>query len=269
MSDLIYLYGFIERPNGDGVNECKAKGLVILPYTDVAALVRYVPEEEFGERVLPDQIKNTQWLKDQLLLHEAILEEAMKTWTVVPLKWGTIFQTQTAVHQILMEQYEKIRDLLGKLKARQEWTVRVFVDWAKFEQWISQEDPVIQSLSRAITELPEGSAYLLNERRRLLAQELGQRKIETILQELVKALDNSADSSVRMDSVNTESLDSTKELVFQRAFLVRQERFSDFNRAVSSVAKSYRQGGVEVHLVGPFPPYYFSHLGWEGSDARD
>lgn len=268
MSDLIYLYGFIDRPNGEAISQWTSQGLFVIPYTDVAVLVRYVPEEEFGEAVLNERMKDVKWLENQLWAHERVLEGVMKEQTVVPLKWGTLFRTQESAQRVLVDQYSAIRGLINRLKGRQEWTVRVYLHRERLNEIAKAQDPQIQRLLTQVSKLPEGTAYLMSERIKLLTQEAGQRMLEAALQEFLSQLTKNVEDSAVSDPVGGTSNSEGQELVFQRVFLVAGEKLQGFSDAISGAAKKWRQQGFEIHQVGPFPPYYFSHLELKGSQSH-
>jgi len=268
MGDLIYLYGFMDRPNGETISQWISQGLFVIPYTDVAALVRYVPEEEFGEAVLNERMKDVKWLENQLWAHEKILEQVMKEQTIIPLKWGTIFRSQQAVQRILEDQHSVIRELLEKLRGRQEWTVRVYLQRERLNEIAKAQDPQIQRLATQVSKLSEGTAYLMSERIKLLTKEAGQRMLEAVLQEFLNQLTKNVEDSAVSDPVGGTSNPDGQELVFQRVFLVAGEKLQGFSDAISEAAKKWRQQGFEIHQVGPFPPYYFSHLELKGSQSR-
>lgn len=268
MGDLIYLYGFIDRPNGEAISQWTSQGLFVIPYTDVAVLVRYVPEEEFGEAVLNERMKDIKWLENQLWSHEKVLEQVMQKQTVVPLKWGTLFRTQESVQKVLVEQYSAIRGLIARLKGRQEWTVRVYLRRERLDEIAKLEDPQIQRLATQVSQLSEGTAYLMSERIKLLTKEAGQRMLEAVLQEFLNQIAKYAEDSAVSDPVGGASNAGGQELVFQRVFLVASEKLQGFSDAICEAAKKWRQQGFEIHQVGPFPPYYFSHLELKGSQSH-
>ena len=258
MGTLIQLYGFVEY---DGTEfRFPGDGLFLIPYQGIACLARRVPEEEFAEAALEERLKDTEWLKVQLMEQEEALERVMKVCTVVPLKWGALFRTEEAVQGMIKERYNTIRELLGKLKDREEWTVRATVDRGKLQEVAGAEDREIQRLQASIERLPSGTAYLLNERLKLLKEEAVQRAIDGVIQEIYAQIMIHAEASATAEPVRGATDLESKELVFQMAFLVPKERMPGFTQAVLQEARQRKPQGFEVQQVGPFPPYYFCNL---------
>lgn len=258
MGILIQLYGFVEHDGGEF--SLPGKGIFIIPYEKVACLARRVSEEEFGEGVLEEHLKDLEWFKRELVEQEEVLERVMKTCTVIPLKWGAFFRTEEAVIENLKAQYEAIRELLGKLKDREEWTVRAHVNRGKLEAFTVQNDPQIRRLQSAIEKLPQGTAYLLTERVKLLEEKALQRAIDETIQQIYAQIMLHAEASAAAEPVHGADDPQGKELVFQMAFLVPKERRPGFSHAVMKEASGWQSQGFEIHQVGPFPPYYFCHL---------
>jgi len=258
MGTLIQLYGFVQY---DGTEfRFPGNGLFLIPYQDIACLARRVPEEEFAEAALEERLKDTEWLKEQLVEQEEALERVMKACTVVPLKWGALFRTEEAVQGMIKGCYNTIRELLEKLEGREEWTVRATVDRGKLQEVAGAEDREIQRLQASIERLPSGTAYLLNERLKLLKEEAVQRAIDGMIQEIYAQIMIHAEASATAEPVRSAADPEGKELVFQMAFLVSKERMPGFTKAVLQEARQRKPQGFEVQQVGPFPPYYFCNL---------
>lgn len=258
MRPLIQLVGFVKYKGGEF--SLPGKGLFLIPYEEVACLARRVPEEEFGEGVLQEHLKDLEWFKRELVEQEEILERVMKISTVIPLKWGTFFRTEEAVIEILKAQYEAVRELLGKLKGREEWTVRATMDRGKLEAFIIQNDPEIRQLQSTTEKLSPGIAYLLTERLKLLKEKALKRAIDEITQEIYAQVMPHAEASATAEPVHGTDDLQRKELVFQMVFLIPNEKHSGFSHAVLKEASRWQPQGFEIHQVGPFPPYYFCHL---------
>ncbi|MBI1953449.1 MAG: GvpL/GvpF family gas vesicle protein [Candidatus Omnitrophica bacterium] len=267
MGELVQLYGFVEYGGGDF--RFPASHLFLIPYLDIACLARRVSEEEFAQGALQERLKDTKWLKVQLMEQEEALERIMKACTVVPLKWGALFRTVEAAQGMLKERYETVRELLKKLKGREEWTVRASVDRGRLQEAAALEDPEIQRLRATIEKMPPGTAYLLTERLKLLTEEVGQRTIDAMLQEFFAHMMRYAEASTTAEPVRGADDPEDKELIFQMAFLVPQERVPGFTQAVLQEARQRHAQGFEIQQVGPFPPYYFCNLELKGAQAHD
>jgi hypothetical protein len=267
MGELIQVYGFVEYGGGDF--RFPANHLFLIPYLEIACLARRVPEEEFAEGALQERLKDTEWLKGQLMEQEEALERVMKACTVVPLKWGALFRSEEAVQGMLKEQYEPIRELLGKLKGKEEWTVRASVDRGRLQEAAALEDPEIQRLQAAIEKMPPGTAYLLNERLKLLKEEVVQRATDGAIQEIYAQIMIHAEASAAAEPVRGAADPEGQELVFQMAFLVPKEKVPGFTQAVLQEARQRHAEGFEIQQVGPFPPYYFCNLELKECQAHE
>lgn len=255
--ELIQAFGFTENREGE---ERWDPGVFLLPYRDVACLARRVPEAEFGEGILSERLKDLEWMNTQVLTHERILEEAMKTRTVIPLKWGALFRNPEAVQEVMASRYPTIQAQLGKLKGRTEWTVKVLVDSKQLNACMSATHPAIQRLKSEMEQQPSGTAYLLKERLKLLTKEVGQERIQEVIQVLYGELMRHAEASASADPVGEPTPPNGLELAFQMVFLVRRENQPSFSEAILQAARRWKAQGFELYQVGPFPAYYFSQL---------
>ncbi len=258
MSTLIQVYGFVEYKGTEF--SLPGKALFLIPCEEVAGLARRVPEEDYGEKALQERLKDSEWLKKDLVDQEEVLERVMKVCTVIPLKWGAFFHTEETVQEMLKARYKAIRDLLEKLKDREEWTVRATLDPGKLEAFTVQNDPEIRQLQGSAEKLPPGIAYLLTERLKLLKEKALQRTVDETVQQIYAQVMPHVEASATAEPVHGADDLQGMELVFQMAFLVSKEKRSGFTQAVLKEASRWQPQGFEIHQVGPFPPYYFCHL---------
>lgn len=234
-----YVYGVTwadgaRRSAGAGIGDA---AVGVLEHGELAALVSEVPSPDVRAR------------RRDLLRHADVLREAFERQTVVPLGFGTVFDSgEDVVAELLEPRYEELVALLQRLEGLVELTVRAFYDDEAVLTEIVREDPEVAALrSRAdpSVQVRLGEA---------VAQALGARR-EADAGEIVAAL-----TALSRDVVVEERVAEFE--VVRAAFLVERAAVSEFDARLEDVA-SRRRDVLRVKLTGPLPPHHFVAERWD------
>jgi len=137
--ELIYLYCVTdETPDLRAITSLVH--LYWIAHRDLCAVVGNVPELEFNEVALHQNVNNMEWLKLKVMFHEGVIENVMKRQTVVPFKFATIFRNHNSLTTCLEHNYNHLQTMLLNLKGREEWGVKVYCDRRKLQAALIDED---------------------------------------------------------------------------------------------------------------------------------
>ena len=82
-------------------------------YKDIAAVVSDTPIE------VPDATR------ENVLAHERVNESVMRTHTVIPMSFGTVFKTPNDIVELLRGAYDAFTDVLGKMEDKLEFGLKL------------------------------------------------------------------------------------------------------------------------------------------------
>lgn len=226
---------------GDGNSE-----VYTIPYQEIAGVVSDTRQVDFSSL-----LKET--LAQFLVKHQAMIEQVMKTHTVIPVKFGTFLESEESVKGILRKGYPRLQALLGQMEGKIE--LDLVATWRDVKQElvkISQEDPKIRQFKEAIEKKPPDKG--LQDRiaigvmlKEALDQKRGQLQVQML--ELLKA---QAERLQPHDLMNDE-------MVLNCACLIDRGREEQFDRALHDLDSQF-QGEINFRCVGPLPPYSFSTI---------
>jgi hypothetical protein len=207
---------------------------------DVAALTSDVPRARVRAR------------RSDLLTHFDVLGDAFEHGTVLPLRFGIVFDDEASlVEAFLSPRHDELAALLRELRNRVE--LRVTADY-RAEAILSevvQENGRIARLREATRDTAGQHPAALLELGELVATEL-QARTRRDAQALLERL--------RPLSLDYELDEQPIEYrVLRGSFLVERRRLGVFEAALSRVAEA-RHGTIDVKLVGPLPPHSFVAL---------
>ena len=250
----IYVYGLVPSDTAptlfaDARGVERAQPVVLVAGEGVAAVTSGVPLAEFGREALESNLQDPVWLEEKIRAHDAVLAAAVGRTTVVPFRFGVIYENEGHVRAMLAERRD-LADTLTRLAGKVELGVNGYFDRNRLRERIAAERaPAAAEAS--------GRAYM--ERRQL------EREIETAVGEFAATTADAvhdrlaaAAEGARVSPLRPSSGEGTREMLLNGAYLVSADAEGAFRDAVEEVAAHYADHGVVLEVTGPWPPYNFA-----------
>lgn len=229
-----------------------------LKYQELTAIVSGVSLEQFGEESLTKKIQNLSWLEEKVYLHQAVIEQALKEGTVLPMKFCTIFSSEDRLREALKENYKCYVNIVQKLTGKEEWGLKIFFNPDLLKSQICQVSNKVKELKEQITVTDAGKAYLLQKKlNKMISEEINAKSTEFVQDSWEKLLPW-AEQAVQNNLVGQEVSGRKEENIMNAVFLVAKEKLLGFNSIVHDLASQYGPFGLELVLSGPWPPYNFT-----------
>ncbi len=223
---------------------------------ELAALVSRVPLGEFGEDALRQNLNDLDWLERVARAHESVLERALESGTIVPLRICTIFADEQGLARMLAERGSALDTALNALEGRQEWGVKLLVDRAALEAAARERAP------DAIDDEREGArgaggAYMLRRRQERRLREEADRLAGSLAEDVHARLQDWAADAVVNPPQNPELSGHEGDMLLNAAYLVEAAKVERFHELVAELRERHRELGARLELTGPWPPYNF------------
>jgi hypothetical protein len=183
--------------------------------------------------------------------HWRVLEEASKSATVLPVRFGTVMEGDDAVRRRLLEPNgEALTGLLAELAGRVQLNVSGDYDEDGLLREIVRASPTIAALRERVKKVSETAGYYDRIKMgELVATEVGRRREEDTALALERLEPLAATARVEEPS--------TPNAAFKLAFLVESGAVDKFSEAVGKLREELG-GRVALRYVGPLPPYSFA-----------
>jgi gas vesicle protein GvpL/GvpF len=183
--------------------------------------------------------------------HWRVLEEAAKGATVLPVRFGTVMESDSALREDLLEHNApRLTDIMRQLAGRVQLSVKGHYDETELLREVVAASPSIAALRDRTRALPDEAAYHDHIRLgEMVAGEIARRREG----DTRRALDLLEPFAVAAHAEPVAGADAA----FDLAFLVERTGVDAFSGAV--VALGDEVGGrIGIRYVGPLPPYSFA-----------
>jgi Gas vesicle synthesis protein GvpL/GvpF len=205
----------------------------------------------------PDEVLDA--TRENVLAHERVNETVLKSFTVIPMSFGTVFKTRDDIVELLRGAYEAFRDVLDKMQDKLEFGLKVLWDRDVMIREIENDDEDIRRLKNEISAV-RGSSYFAR-------MQYG-RQIEAALQ--VRSEQYVADIFAQLRDVSVAARANKpigEKMIMNAAFLVSRDKETAFDAKVKEVGALYDK--LNFRYTGPWPPYNFVNIRLKLERARE
>ena len=226
---------------------------------DLAALTSQVPLASYNEASLAEHLSDAGWTAARAMRHETIAEYVAKRAGIVPLRFGTIYLERAGIERMLSDKGRELREILERLRGREEWGVNVFCDQSVLLSSITSVSPVLRELTERAAQASPGQSYLMQKRIDALKVDEARAALNRIIEAIEKALTDQSDDAKRLRVLKVEATEHG-ELKAKFAFLVTKSSFDAFRDAAERLAQEHQAAGLRLELTGPWPAYNFTQI---------
>ena len=265
--DGLYLYCIREKTDTPcfstkGIDE--KEEVFVIPFRELEAVVSKVSFEEFAsEEIQKKAQEDLNWIKEKAIAHEKVIEEAMrkddKVLSLIPMRFGTIFKERAGLEETLNKDYLKIREVLDRIRGKQEWSVKVYLkEREKFEQVIKDKNETIKEKEKEIASLPEGLAFFMEEElKEIIAKEIN-KELNNFAEDIFERLKDFSFDLAKGKLLEKELTGKEKPMVLNVSCLILEDRIEDFKKGVEALDQGINTKGFYLEHSGPWPVYNFS-----------
>ncbi len=190
--------------------------------------------------------------RENLLAHEKAIEEVMKEYTVLPVRFVTIAEDEETVKRILEEEYDRFKDLLDKIKGKKEMGLKAIFNGDDIYKDILEKYEDIKVLKEKIAAFsPEKSHYERMEIGKMVEQAL-EKEREICKKDILDALSPLAQDAKVNDTYG-------ERMIINAAFLIEKDREVEFDQRVNALSERYGDK-IRYKYVGTIPPFNFVNL---------
>lgn len=190
--------------------------------------------------------------RENALAHEHVIELVMKTHTIIPMSFGTVFRTDDDIREVLKSIYASLKDVLEQMAGKVEFGIKVAWDRERIIEELKRDDEEIHRFHQELTKKHLQSTYFARmQLGRMIDKAMVERSAEFV-REIYEGL-----RSVCVASRDNKPIGD--KMIMNAAFLIQRERESDFDTAVNKIARKFGER-LNFKYTGPWPPYNFVNI---------
>lgn len=256
----VYLYCFARS---DALSEFVSPGVDGRPgvrpirYRGIAAVCSQAPLDEFRTDAPRDSEPDAEWLIPRACRHEAVVEEAMESSPVLPVRFGALFSSPQVVEALLARQAPQIERFLAYAAGKQEWAVKGFLQTKIAIDWVLDSQPMAAAALTHDLSVSPGKSYFQQKQRRTVAEREVAQWGRTVAAEILESLKEFAVESRSLKLQSAKLAGSADEMTLNLAFLVATGRVNEFRSRLEALGANYRERGLTLACTGPWPPFSF------------
>ena len=241
-----YIYGIIRHagpldygPIGIGK---RADSVYAINFKDISAVVSNSPVIIYEAR------------RVNMVAHEKVLEEIMKQFTVLPVRFSTISEhdDDSGILRILEKEYDKFNDLLTKMEGKKELGLKILGHEAPIYESIVEKYDEIRIMRGKLMGLPADKTHYQR-------MKVGEMVVEALKKEtsnyknLILDILKPLAEDVKINDNYGEMM------ILNSAFLIKNTTEPEFDKAVNDLDEKFGRF-MTFKYVGTLPPYNFVNL---------
>lgn len=219
-----------------------------ITFDDIAAVVSHSPVKDYPvSRV-------------NMLTHQKVLELLMDSYTVLPVKFGTVAEgnaerevSERIRLEVLERRYKELRGLLDKMEGKIELGLKCL--WTNMETIYAELVQQHSDIRLLKTKIARGHPVKTRDQRVTLGERVKKALDAKRAKEQTDILRQLKPLCVDLEKASTFG----DNMVTNTAFLVREEKVAEFDAVVNQVGSGL-DGRMKLKYVGPVPTISFVEL---------
>lgn len=189
-----------------------------------------------------------------MITHEKVLEEVMKQFTVLPVRFSTISEhdDEAGILRILEKDYQKFDEMLDKMEGKKELGLKVLAHEAPVYESIIEKYDNIRSLRDKLINLPVDKTHYQRMKIGEMVAEALKKETENYKNLILDTLTPIADDVKINDNYG-------EMMILNSAFLIKNTAEPAFDEAVN-ILDAKLGNLMTFKYVGTLPPYNFVNL---------
>ena len=190
--------------------------------------------------------------RDNTMAHQKVLEEVMKEFTLLPVRYCTIAEDEEKIKEKLLKaRAQEFKDLLEKMRGKVELGVRAF--WTNLEkifaEIVSENEEIAQLKKEIEEEKSEQKVYAGKIRIGEIVKRALEEKKKKEAQALLDSLRGLAEDFRENRILGDRN-------ILNASFLVTKEKEEEFDQKINQIQQEFGER-TRLDYFGPIPPCNF------------
>ena len=255
-NELIYVYCLTNsKPELETIEG--PRGLRSILVEGFYVIVRDVSADDFSEASFKKHLSDLMWLESNARDHIEIINIIMNNSSVIPFKFGTIFQEEDSVKKFVADYSDSLTENFRLVGGREEWALKIYCDRKALCHQIDELSEEAAALENQIMSSSPGKAYLLKRKKADLIETEMNRISKIYGQKYFDEFSNLSERTNLNNLLPKEITGREDTMILNATFLVNKNKVTDFKDAAELFVQKDRNSGFTLEMTGPWPPFSF------------
>jgi hypothetical protein len=233
------------------------EGLETLMFNNFHVIVKYVSENEFSEEKFKKNLEDIQWIETNEREHMKVISLIMKNSTVIPYKFGTIYNTKADLEKFIANYADSLIEKFHHIEGKEEWMVKIYCDRKALNEQIDELSEEAATLEKQIMASSPGKAFLLKIKKTDLIENEIDRLCKVYVQRYYDELKILSESISLNNLLPKEFTGRRETMILNAAFLINKDKMTDFKNTAETLREKNGNSGFIFEITGPCPPFSF------------
>lgn len=196
--------------------------------------------------------KVTKLDKTSALKFAGVIEKLASNYNLLPMRFGTFFESKEAVQEMLKKHYGKFVQCLGSVNNKFEYCLKIFWDSNLYQSKIGTDSAETdKEASKLVSGASPQTEYLLCKLKEHKKEEKLLEYVESLIEEIGQRL-------VHLDPMVKSKKMVSNSLILDAVYLLDKKYKEAFIYEIDSF--NQRHEDLNLLLTGPWPPYSFADI---------
>jgi len=255
-NDLIYVYCISNNPPGL-TRDMEPNVVKSLKIDMFYVIVKFVSESEFSEENFKKNLSDIQWVELNAREHIMVIRMIMEFGTVIPIKFGTIYNSETSLKKFITDYSGSLIENFDNLVGKEEWSVKIYCDRKVLCEQIDELSEEAAALEKQIMASSPGKAFLLKKKKTELTENEMDRLCKIYGQEYYDEFKILSEATYLNNLLPNDFVEREESMILNASFLISKNKISEFINTVDVLKKKDGNSGFFIESTGPWPPFSF------------
>lgn len=252
-SSCFLAYGIGRIPEYDLHNNFE-----IITKESLSLYYKTVSKKQFSKESLPKMMQDLKWVESQVLEYSDGLKRLNQKNTILPFRFGTIYDSTEKMSSFLEDHYHDCTKNLMALKDHSEWGMKLFISRSTFRDWLKTAGKNKKSNSE---QAQSGADYfkqkkeefsLMEQEDQVLAEQI--ETIENVIRKLASGI-KAIEFVEGFEKGNTPLT-----TIGNYAILIDKKDAKILGKSIDELNDSFKKRGLILRLSGPWPAHNFVEI---------
>jgi len=223
---------------------------------DFIAIISEESLEDFCGQEAKERLADLAWVAPRALRHEEVIMMVMQQSVVLPVRFGSVFSSTSALAESLVNHRETLLKFFSDTSGQKEWNLKAYVNMPQTRSQILETR--LAEGKKQLEGLSPGIRYFQEQKIKGALEHDVSSWLKERAENIMVSLKEVSSAFCECHLLSTEMTGRGDEMFFNAALLVPQSSEEQLHQMMTEWNTCHASRGLHFETFGPFPPYHFT-----------